>query len=295
MTLNIAVSTRQGSVLATDHRFLWGNGRRRDDRRNKQIVISCYDGDMLVGYCGIGAFRDDSGERTVDDWLTEVVTSPPRVRQTSPGSWSLEVITIADAIKRLRDEATSRLGKMFASFGAKGAHYFTLVGESKSSGRFVGVVCNRDPRAPLDTPPNNWFDAFVDRLPNDVSAALFVPRVALTPSSVRQLNSVVHARGAQTRDIESLLAKIILSSATKGPNRSYISPTSTTTFTDSGSPTLGFSGRHHGLKGVDQADVEPRVITWGVPNPLWADIWSVQAPEAVRRRIQARSRSLPSA
>jgi hypothetical protein len=160
--------------------------------------------------------------------------------------------------------------------------WFSVGGQSFEK-RFIGFITNMNPNSKATEQPNIYFKAYIDRLPEDVSATLYVPRDAVTTDDSKRLNQIIKAKKVLFRDLDRLLSSIHRNAATDGPNRQLVSASCTTTYTDDSSPTLGFRGMHHGLAERVQGafPIKPKVITWGVPSSsLWADIWRGGRKEA---------------
>lgn len=271
MTLNITVSRPEGVIQSSDHRVIW-NGHLKD-MLSKHVILWAFDGFILIAFCGVAAFTFRGQIVRIEEWLTKVLTKPPKLRRMESGEPSLEVLTVMEAIRIIESEATKQLGKRL--FGMReGGLWFSIGGRSFEK-RFIGFITNMGPDAKVMEKPNDYFKAYIDKLPEDVSAALHVPRNAVTQGDTKRLDKIIRAKRVLSKDLDRLLASIHHNAATIGPHRQLVSATCTTIYPDESSPVLGFRGEHHGLtEGSQQVfPIEPKVLTWGIPTSLWADIW----------------------
>ena len=273
MTLNITISRPEGVIQSSDHRVIW-NGRPKE-MISKHVLLWTYDGFILVTFCGVAALTFAGQIVRIEDWLTEVLTKPPKLSPEESVTFSRKVLTVMAASGINESEATKQLGNALSGM-RNGGLWFSVGGQSFEK-RFIGFITNMNPKSKATEQPNTYFKAYIDRLPDDVSAALYVPRDAVTPDDSNRLNQIIRAKKVLFKDLDRLLSSIHRNVATYGPNRRLVSASCTTTYTDNSSPTIGFRGTHHGLTEQVQGafPIEPKVITWGVPSSsLWPDIWN---------------------
>ena len=122
MTLNITMITPGYVVQASDRRMTsMPVGTYENDEANKGIVLKTKDGMFAITFAGVGTYKDGSGEKRIDLWLSE--------RLAKEGGPELP---IKDAIALIMKESTKR----FSTFGAteKSRHTFVVAGWTTGSG-----------------------------------------------------------------------------------------------------------------------------------------------------------------
>ncbi|MFC1983846.1 hypothetical protein ACFLVO_02380 [Chloroflexota bacterium] len=279
MTLNITISRPEGVIQSSDHRVIW-NGHLKDTI-SKHVLLWTYDGFILVTFCGVAALRSGWRIIRIEDWLAGVLTKPPKSSHEESEKFSLKVLSVKESTRIIESEATKQLGNVL--FGMRNSGLWFSVGGQSFEKRFIGFITNMNPKSKATDRPNAYFKTYVDWLPEDVSAALYVPRDAVTTDDSKRLNQIIKAKKVLFKDLDRLLSSVHRNAAAYGSNRQLVSASCTTTYTDDSSPTLGFRGVHHGLAERVQGafSIEPKVITWGVPSSgLWADIWCDGRKEA---------------